>query len=190
MARRTKDITEQEKLFAEAFVTNGFKRREAVKEAGFKTDNIQAKGAALLSRPVVAEYITKLVEGKRKNFYINELDIIEGLYEEAKLTKAEGGTQQGRIQAWTAIGKHYGMFDSKVKELQSTVDKGANGGTQINILNYNAPKAEIQAGVDALNPNTIEAESEKLIDKQLKKEVRVALEGIKIESYAPTEEQE
>ena len=177
MARKQKEITEQEKLFAEAYCSNGFKRREAVKAAGYKTDNIQAKGAALLKRPVVIDYISSILEKKKTTFFINEMDILEGLYAEAKLDKDDGGTQQGRIQAWTQIGKHLGMFDSKVKDLQKA---NSGSGTTINILNYNVPEGTEKPKEKDITPDV----------KEIEREASTALAGINIESYAIKEESE
>lgn len=179
MARKHKEITAQEKLFGDAYCSNGFDRKKAVVDAGFRVDNIPAKAASLLKRPVVVEYISSVLDKKKNTFFINELDILEGLYKEAILTKKDGGTQQGRIQAWIAMGKEFGMFDSKVRELKKPVE---DTGTTINIINYNSSSG---------GATTTEKDITPVIDEdKLKEEIVVALDGVKISDYSDNNEEE
>jgi len=129
------EITPKEDLFLEAYMANGFNRRKAVTDAGIKCGDPSSYGATILNRDHVQNELAKRLQKKKNKFFVNEQDIMEGLYAEAQLQKNEGGSQQGRIQAWVHLGKQLGMFSDRIKELEAK-----NGGTQINIINYNAPQ--------------------------------------------------
>ena len=130
-------LSEKERLFLDAYTTNGFDRANAVKKAGYSPKGASTTGAEILNRPHVIKALGKELDKRRNKFFVNEQDVLEGLYREASLDKDDGGTQQGRIQAWTSIGRALGMFDQKVKDLEKKASRGGSGGTQIQIINYN-----------------------------------------------------
>lgn len=170
MGRNTKVLSDKESIFVDAYVSNGFDRRSALKVSGIKSDNPSAYAASVLKRPLVVAAIAKALDKKRSAFFVQELDILEGLYKEANLDKSKGGTQQGRVAAWTQIGKHLGMFDSKVRDLTAP---GAGGrGTTINIMNYNTD------GIDKKKPE----EKDITVEPETK-----ILENVKIEDYSKDE---
>lgn len=142
-------LTDIETVFIEAYLSNGYNRKDAVLKSGLITDSPSAMGSRILARPAVQKEMQKRIEKKRSAFFVQELDVLEGLYREAN-REGKGSTQSGRINAWVAIGKHLGMF---------TENKGipgvAAGGTQINIVNYNSPQKE-QDKLDNLQGQVVE----------------------------------
>ena len=166
-------LTTLEDLFLDAYISNGFNRRKAVKDAGIKCGDPSSYGARMLKKEHVQKELNIRLDKQRNKFFVSEMDIMEGLYKEAKLEKADGGSQQGRIQAWVHLGKQLGMFNDKVKELEA---KG-KGGTNIQIINYNAPisKEEPQA-----LEGEIVSETELAIEHMEPQEL---LEGVKLADY-------
>ena len=174
MGRNTKVLSDKEIVFVDAYVSNGFDRKAALRQSGIKSDNVPAYAASVLKRPLIIAAIAKKLEKKRNAFFVQEMDILEGLYKEANLEKSKGGTQQGRIAAWTQIGKHLGMFDSKVKEL--TAQNSGGKGTTINIMNYNTE-------------GTSEKKSkEKDITSEAQESETEILDNVKLEDYSGNKE--
>lgn len=146
MARIQGDkLTPLEELFLEAYLSNGYNRKEAVISAGAKTDKPQRHGTSLLQRPAIQKEMRKRIEKKRSAFFVQELDVVEGLYREAN-DRTKGSTQQGRISAWVNLGKHLGMFNEAGKQVPGL----AHTGTQINIVNYNTTGKDIKLSEKAL----------------------------------------
>lgn len=145
MARIQGDgVTPQEDLFIEAYLSNGYNRKDAVVKAGYSTDKPSAQGGKLLQRVAVQKEIRKRIDKKRSSFFVQELDVLEGLYREANNT-GKGSTQTGRISAWVNIGKHLGMF-SEDKQVPGV----GGGGAQINIINYNTTGEAIAKSAKAV----------------------------------------
>lgn len=162
-------------MFLDAYISNGFNRREAVKTAGVKCGDPSAYGARILKREHVVTEMTKRLSKKKGKFFVSEQDIMEGLYKEAQLGKDDGGTQQGRVQAWVQLGKQMGMFNDKVRELEARA-KG-NNGPQIQIINYNTPTSR---AIEKVVEDTKEA-LEHIAPSELP-------EGISVTNYADKEE--
>lgn len=138
------NLTPIEEMFLEAYVSNGYNRKEAVLSAGVKTDKASAYGTRLLARPAVQKAMRKKLDAKRQIFFVQELDVLEGLYREANFT-GKGSSQSGRISAWVNIGKHLGMFQDNKQ-----VPGLTNSGTQINIINYNTTGEDIETSAKAV----------------------------------------
>ena len=124
-------LTPAEELFLEAYLSNGYNRADAVRKAGYTVNNESTYGGKVLARPAVQKELQKRMDKARHSFFVQELDVLEGLYREAN-SHGKGYTQAGRINAWVAIGKHLGMFNEGKAGAH-----GATAGTQINIVNYN-----------------------------------------------------
>lgn len=175
-------LTPQEDIWVDAYCSNGFDRRAACGTAGYKNPrNYSAIGAAILKRPAIINAISERLEKKRATFFVSELDILEGLYKEAILSQDDGGTQQGRIAAWEKLGKYYGMWDNRVKELQKQAQGG--GGTTINIMNYNVPKEDIAKYSNEEKDITPSEEEIKALEAELK----AADKRIKVTDYTHDE---
>lgn len=165
------ELTDKEDMFLDAYISNGFKRREAIKAAGISCGDPSSYGATILKRPHVVEELTKRLDKRRTKFFVSELDIMEGLYKEATLEKNDGGTQQGRIQAWVHLGKQLGMFNDKVKELEA---RNKSSGTTYNIINYNAEPGS------AASKEKIVEDTKEAIEHMKPSEL---LEGVALASY-------
>jgi hypothetical protein len=125
-------LTEKQKLFVEAYCgpAKGV-GAQAYRDAGYKaSENASDRAYRMLQNSKIQNAIEELKFQKKKAFWISEEDILKGIYEEATLVGKEGGTQQGRTQAWVYLGKHIGMFSDKKKE------ETAQQSITYNIVNY------------------------------------------------------
>jgi len=101
MGTAVRALTEKEIVFVETFSSNGYKRSEAVVAAGYSTKDPATTAYEILQRPAVQNAVAIEKAKKRKFLMLDELDVIEGLHDEATNSKARPGE---RIQAWVHIG--------------------------------------------------------------------------------------
>lgn len=130
----SRQLTPQEEIFVEHFMESK-DPRAAVKAAGIKTDNVKQYAGKMLARTHIQEEIKKRQSVLTASLMVTEQDVIAGLLKEAQDT-GPGTSQSGRINAWIALGKHLGMFESKKEG-----GKGGSGGTVYNIVQYNNSSA-------------------------------------------------
>lgn len=161
MANRiNQELTTGEILFIEDYLSNGYNRKAAVKAANFKASNPSRYGTQVLTRPQVQEELKKRIEEKRKEFFLDEMDVKAALWEEANF-RGKGSTQSGRIQAIIALGKTIGMFSAD----KGTQDSGKKG-LVFNITNYGTESAKevtgeiIEQMSDDDNTRRLEADDE------------------------------
>lgn len=151
-----RELTEKEQKFVEHFSLTGYKSRiESVRAAGYQSTSPGKLAYEILRRPAVQQALSILKEEKRKFLMIDEMDVIEGLHDEA--TNEEARPSE-RIQAWVHIGKHYGMF----QPLPSVDDKEEKGKGGITIINYNDPDFKQKQIKEEVEENTKELTSEEV----------------------------
>lgn len=133
MTKELRALTDKEEEFVKIFATNGYKRAEAVRDAGYQSKDPSTLAYEILKRPAVQNALAIEKEKKRRYLMIDEMDVIEGLHDEAT---NEGARPSERIQAWVHIGKHFGMF----QPLPQVDDKDEKDKGGITIINYNDPE--------------------------------------------------
>lgn len=109
-----REVTPKQELFCLAYVgpaqgnaTKAYRMAEYgdQKHAGKRSYD-------LMQKEHIKARIEELLAEKKRTFFLQEADILEGLYNEA-LGKAGDSTQSGRIAAWAWLGKHLKMFQEK-----------------------------------------------------------------------------
>lgn len=129
-------LTDKQKLFCEAYLSNGFNLSKAVIEAGYDTNNPRNIGAENYAKPYIKEYIQKRInERLQGHSEITEKlikkwsDIAfyehEGLPEDAKYRPTD------IIKASELLGKYLALFDHK----QEIEHSGSIEMPVINIVN-------------------------------------------------------
>lgn len=162
----------KEAVFIDEYLSNGYDTRKAVIKSKITTSNPARKGNEILNRPIVAKEISKRLEARTKDLFINETVIMNQLWQEATL-KGPGSTQAGRVQALLHLGKHIGMFNTS----KAVGIAGADKGTTINIMNYNNKEGKM------IDTGTIVDTSEK---KKIKEIVQIEvpkIEGVSIRKF-------
>lgn len=111
MAGRKKgSMKDREAQFVEAYLANGHNRKEAAITAGYAESTACKRGSEMLKRPAVRAAIAKRHAEIAEDVNLTVANVVAGLYEEATF-KGEGSSHSARVSAWTAVGKHLGMFD-------------------------------------------------------------------------------
>lgn len=87
----------------------------AVRRAGStcKDSSLKQTGHIMLKDPAVARAIEKAMAERAKRTKVDQDLVIRGLLAEAR-NQGEGSTHSARVQAWTMLGKHLGMFRDNV----------------------------------------------------------------------------
>jgi phage terminase small subunit len=166
-AIKLKPLTEKEEAFVEHLFSNGYDRKSAVLNAGYSTDRPMALSYDLIKRPHIQAAMAIEKERRRRMLFLDELDVIEGLHNEATNTDARPSE---RIQAWVHIGKHYGMFQPVVAD-QNKKDTGPS----TVIINYND---------ENFKENQIKKDAQKAVEYITTEEEQEALENVEITSFA------
>lgn len=164
---KLKSLTEKEEAFVEHLFSNGYDRKSAVLKAGYSTDRPMALSYDLIKRPHIQAAMTIEKEKRRRMLFLDELDIIEGLHNEAVNTDARPSE---RIQAWVHIGKHYGMFQPVVAD-QNKKDTGPS----TIIINYKD---------DDFKEDQIKKETKEAVEHITTEEEQEVLENVEITSFA------
>lgn len=102
--------TTRRSLFAAEYVRLGSPSK-AAEAVGYEPST----GNGLLAEPAVKRMIRAERAKLRKAVGLETADVVEGWYAEATRRDKDGGSSSCRIQAWTQIGKHFGMLDAHVK---------------------------------------------------------------------------
>lgn len=170
MGKELRALTDKEQLFVEHFSTNGYKRADAVRKAGYSTKDPSTTAYDILQRPAVQAAVILEKEKKRKYLILDEQDIIEGLHDEATNSKARPSE---RIQAWVHIGKHYGMFQTAPVE-----GPAEQKGPSTIILNYNDP---------AFKDSQMKKEVVEEVGEITDEEATAVLKLVEIKDYANTD---
>jgi phage terminase small subunit len=103
-------MADREAQFIEAYLANGHNAKEAAITVGYAESTAAKRGSEMLQRPAVRTVIAKRHADIAEEVNLTVADVVAGLYEEATF-KGEGSSHSARVSAWTAVGKHLGMFD-------------------------------------------------------------------------------
>lgn len=137
-------LTPKRQLFVEAYCVH-HNATKAYEEAGFISKNPGKKGSELLKVEDVAAAIQERIDVKKVGFRIQQNEVLEGLYLEATNSNARPAE---RIQAWTKLGTHLGMFKEKEEETNKSVT--------YNIINYSSANKQIELKTEEAVASLIE----------------------------------
>ena len=135
-----RELTPKQELFCLAYVGPAqFNATKAYKLAEYGDQKHAGKRSyEIMQKEHVKVRIEELLSEKKRTFFLQEADILEGLYKEA-MGQSGDSTQSGRIAAWAWLGKHLKMFQEK----QQT----AIGNANFTVINYGSdehgPKEKI-----------------------------------------------
>ena len=146
-----KKLTDKQELFCQCYVFSAetgksFNATQAYIDAGYgDRKHANKRSYLMMKNEVIRARIDELMDEKKRQFNLDESDILEGLYKEAMGLQGDS-TQSGRIAAWAWLGKHLRMFQEQKHE--------ALGNTQFNIISYtseaNKPVEKIIKAAEAL----------------------------------------
>ena len=97
------ELTDPQRVYVEEFVSNGFKKSQAMKASGH---SIVAHGReSICQSPKIRDKIIRVLEA----IGLTPEAVIEGLLMEARGELGDSRAAD-RIKAWEDLGKHLGMF--------------------------------------------------------------------------------
>lgn len=117
-------LTDKQRLFCEAYLSNGFNLTQAAITAGYKTDNPRNIGAENYAKPYIKEYIQKRVReqlqglDELKSKWIERVSEI-AFYENPGLPEDAKYKPQDILKATDQLGKYLSLFTEK-KEIEHT----------------------------------------------------------------------
>lgn len=104
-------MTAKQQAFCEAYITNGFNALQAAISAGYSERTAKEMGYENLTKPHIAEYITKFKGEATERALVTVEDVVRGLLKEADSIE-EDSSPTARISAWKALSDYTGGFDS------------------------------------------------------------------------------
>lgn len=117
---KVQKLTPKQKVFCEAYVTNGGNGAAAARTAGYggSEDTIKKVASENLTKGYLSEYIAELRKKIEKDFAVTAEEIITDLRNAREDAKAEGDNST-RLRATELLGKTIGIFVDK-KEVTIT----------------------------------------------------------------------
>ena len=108
-----KALTPKQQRFVQEFLVDGNATQSACR-AGYSKANADKIGSELLGKTRIAEAIARAQDERAKRTGITADRVVAGLLREAEYF-GDGASASARVSAWTALGKHLGMFVERVK---------------------------------------------------------------------------
>lgn len=102
-------LSEKEKLFVAAYVSNGYNGAEAVRKAGYNTKYPNKIGSQMTAKPNIKEAIRLLQSDKLAEVSISPEYVIKKLVKTVELAESEGN-HTATLRGLELIAKHLGMF--------------------------------------------------------------------------------
>lgn len=106
-------LTGLEKGFVDALLIDPTNQTEALRKAGSKATRLRAAAHEMVKRPRVQAALAAARSEAANRMEITVDRVLKGLYDEAT-RYGSGSTHAARVQAWTQLGKHLGMFPTKI----------------------------------------------------------------------------
>jgi phage terminase small subunit len=106
------ELRPRQALFAREYLVD-LNATQAAIRAGYSPATARQMGAENLTKPVIARAVAAAQRALSERIEITQDDIVRGLHREATRT-GEGTSHAARVAAWTALGRHLGMFTEKV----------------------------------------------------------------------------
>ena len=106
-------MTPRQKRFVEEYLVD-LNATQAAIRAGYSKRTAEQQGHQLLKKTSVSRAIQTGCVKRAERTKLSQDVVINGLLDEAQL-KGKGANHGARVAAWTALGKHLGMFEEKVR---------------------------------------------------------------------------
>jgi hypothetical protein len=126
VAEATRALTDHELDAVNAYCGKG---SYSVKRTAEMMDTQEREIKHIIARPTVRTEITRRQDAVKRRFRIDEVDILDRLWEEANNCE-KGSNHNARITALVWIGKHLGMWQEKKQEETNSYT--------YNIVNYDS----------------------------------------------------
>lgn len=107
-----KPLSEKQHRFVEEYLID-LNATQAAIRAGYSAKTAYSVGFENLRKPEIQKAIQEQQNKRSKRTEISQDDVIKGLMREAT-REGEGSSHSARVSAWTALGKHLGMFKERV----------------------------------------------------------------------------
>lgn len=101
-------LTSKQKRFVEEYLID-FNATQAAIRAGYSENTAYAIGYENLNKPQISAEIAERTRKLTQQANVTVQLVINGLLSEA-LDHGEGTTQSARVQAWTQLGRYFGIF--------------------------------------------------------------------------------
>lgn len=113
-------LTPRQERFVAEYLVDLNATRAAIR-AGYSPKTANKNAARLMVNDGVKAAIEAAQQARAERTELTQDVVVEGLLAEARLA-GEGSSHSARVAAWTALGKHLGMFKERVEHT------GKNGG--------------------------------------------------------------
>lgn len=113
----SKKLTDKQARFVEEYLIDTNATQAAIR-AGYSAKTARSQGQRLLTNVDIARVIKKAQSAISERNLVTQDDVIRGLLTEAEWM-GEGSSHSARVQAWSQLGKHLGMFTDKVDHTSS-----------------------------------------------------------------------
>ena len=113
----SKKLTAKQQRFVDEYLID-LNATQAAIRAGYSEKTARSQGQRLLTNVDIARVIKKAQSAISERNLVTQDDVIRGLLTEAEWM-GEGSSHSARVQAWSQLGKHLGMFTDKVDHTSS-----------------------------------------------------------------------
>lgn len=113
----SKKLTAKQQRFVDEYLID-LNATQAAIRAGYSEKTARSQGQRLLTNVDIARVIKKAQSAISERNSVTQDDVIRGLLTEAEWM-GEGSSHSARVQAWSQLGKHLGMFTDKVDHTSS-----------------------------------------------------------------------
>lgn len=114
---KSKKLTAKQQRFVDEYLID-LNATQAAIRAGYSEKTARSQGQRLLTNVDIARVIKKAQSAISERNLVTQDDVIRGLLTEAEWM-GEGSSHSARVQAWSQLGKHLGMFTDKVDHTSS-----------------------------------------------------------------------
>lgn len=104
-------MTPKQKLFCKEYLVD-LNATQAAIRAGYSARTANRIAQENLTKPDISEAIQKAMAERSEKIGLTQVMVIDGLLKEAR-NEGKGSSHAARVQAWTALAKHLGMFNDK-----------------------------------------------------------------------------
>lgn len=136
-------LTARQEAFVREYLVD-LNATQAAIRAGYSARTARSQGQRMLTNVDIVQAVAAEQSARAERVEITADDVLRGLHTEARRT-GEGASHTARVSAWTALGKHLGLF---VERVDHTTKGQAIQVPPIEIRILNAPRREASDGDD------------------------------------------
>lgn len=105
-------LSDKQALFVDAYLVN-LNGSEAVKQAGYKTNNPNRLASELLRHPLVRKTIDEKLDARKETFEI-QADMVLARLQKIAMSQEEDNPQAA-IRSWELLGKYLGLWKDRTE---------------------------------------------------------------------------